>query len=447
MAKHISKKTLWLLILIMVILLISTVIIVCLINSEGSAGGDENTVGGDKANLEFISSNGYVRIRGSIVNMQFGKDYIYFNGENRGVVKYDLSTGEVTDICTDPLCQHIGSDSSCLLATRTGGSAFFRVFSNSIVYNALQYNPKFGKSTLQLYHYDFSSMENKLLNDNASSFSLYCISENYIYFQNVVTKDDTKYYNHRQVNIATGESRVFGKESAIRTEYVLIGAYGGKLYATDADYTATYICNEEEPGEFVKIWDYQMAFIFTNGEDIFFKSKDPDAPDSDNYYFYHTDYDGNVISKYELNGGMHWGDMHDGRYLYYVPQEKIIVTLPNGGTEEMHSRELYKLDTETGEQTVIFRFDGDYSALQLGNKANDLIVHDNKIYTFELYGKIATDEGKDPKYLNMRKGGLIIIDIETGDINRVTADYVNTSNGMALEWKSEIIPMDLANEK
>ncbi len=214
-----------------------------------------------------------------------------------------------------------------------------------------------------------------------------------------------------------------------------------KLYATDPEETVTYVSDEEAPGEFKKIWDRRIAFIFTDGNELFFKSKDPDNMDSDTYYFYRTDFEGNVKSKHELNGGMYWGGLHDGRNLYYVPQEKISIVLPDGSEQETHPRYMYKLDIETGEQTVAFEFSGDYSLMYLGQSGNDLMVYDNKIYTYDLCGYVPKDDGEGYDMLNLKRG-LVIIDMDNGDITYITAELDRTDPRHPTITNVEIIPMD-----
>ena len=191
-----------------------------------------------------------------------------------------------------------------------------------------------------------------------------------------------------------------------------------------------------------------MAFIFTDGNELFFKSGDIDNKQSDTYCFYNTDLDGNVISKHELNGGMLFGSILDGRNLYYVPQEMVTITVPDGTKKDVHQRYIYKLDTETGETTVAFEFNGDYSMLWFLNTANDIMVYENKIYTYSLGGVVCPDggvEGVDFDYF-LRDDGVVIIDMETGDIDYVTATF-NFNNNLQFEWNVEKIAMDIEGEK
>lgn len=81
---------------------------------------------------------------------------------------------------------------------------------------------------------------------------------------------------------------------------------------------------------------------------------------------------------------MKWGSIIDGKNLYYIPSDEVEITLPDGTVTTTHPRLIYNLDTETGEETVAFNFDGDYVALSVGFMSNDLIVYDNKIFTAEL---------------------------------------------------------------
>ena len=52
-------------------------------------------------------------------DIQFANGFIYFPGSLLGVFKYDTATNTVSEICSDPLCDHMGTrDSSCNFANR-----------------------------------------------------------------------------------------------------------------------------------------------------------------------------------------------------------------------------------------------------------------------------------------------------------------------------------------
>ena len=438
------------LILILSFLLLVTISIcaaVFIINrSEGGFHGLSESSGGVAE--EFDSPFGFFRIQGSLKHIQFGKDYIYFHGETNGIFKYDYLTGEVSSVCVDPLCSHSGDDATCRLL-KTNPINFFRMFPDMLVYSSMKSGRVSGQSSdvkPSMYVYDLVKMTHTLIDEDAAMNNQYCISERYLYYHNIEVKDNKNYYNFKQVDMLTGDIRIFGDATESSPQYRLIGAYAGKLYATDPEETVTYVSDEKTPGEFKKIWDRRMAFIFTDGKELFFKSKDPENMNSDTYYFYHTDFEGNVKSKHELNGGMYWGGLHDGRHLYYVPQEKITIVLPDGSEQETHPRYMYKLDIETGEQTVAFEFSGDYSLMYLGQSGNDLMVYDNKIYTYDLCGYVPKDDGEGYDMLNLKRG-LVVIDMENGDITYITAELDGTDPQHPTITNIETIPMDLANEK
>lgn len=430
--------------------IIMTFILVCLLYLNACKNSMDSTI--SETNIESVtiqSPLGFVRLNETYKNIQFGKDYVYFNGSECGVFKYDYNTGEVSNICTDPLCKHFGNGSSCRIANvRKSSMGFFHVYSDKIIYNARLINKDFGKSTLHLFAYDLDHMTNTLLDDNAGNSNQYCISNKYAYYRNITVKDGQNYYNFKQVNMSTGEIRTFGEETLGKTGLHLLGAYDGNLYATDWEGTVTYVCSEEKLGKFKKIWDSRMGFIFTDGNELFFASKDVDNIQSNVYCFYNTDLNGNVISKHELEGGILFGSIIDGRNLYYIPSETVTITVPDGTKKDVHQRYIYKLDTETGETSVAFEFNGDYSMLWLLNVANDFMVYENKIYTYSLGGVVCPEggvEGADFDYF-LLDDGVVIIDIETGDIKYVTANY-DANEGFQFTWNIETIPMDIDSEK
>ena len=401
----------------------------------------------DSIEMNMESPFGYVPVIPTSKNVQMGKNYVYFAGTDKGIFKYDITTGTVSNYCTDPLCKHYGADSTCRIANYLSGN-FFRASSNLLLYNAVLQNEELGRVTPHLYCFDSVRMQNTLLDDNASTSNYYSVSNRYAYFTNVTVQNGKTCFNFKQVDLSTGEIKIFGEAKEDAPEYTLIGAVGGKLFAADAESTATYVCSEDDPGNFTPFWDKVISYIYAGENNLFFKSRDPedDTPkDKAKYYYYHTDYDGNVISKHELTGGMKWGSIFDGRNLYYIPSDEIEITLPDGKTKKTHPREVYKLDIKTGEQTVAFKFDGDYYGLSIGFGSNDLIVYDNKIYTSDITGNIYSENeaGEITAQKLVLNKGLVIIDMLSGNIEYVTANYDRTeSDGFELLSNTKKIEMN-----
>lgn len=390
---------------------------------------------------------GYTPVLATAKNIQMCGDAIYFSGTKNGIFKYDTATAGVSDPCTDPLCRHRGSNASCRIDSYQRGM-FFRAYPDIILYSAAILNEKSGKVTPHLYRFDPVKISNMLLDANAGSSNYYTASDRYVYFTNTVVKNDKTYFNFKQIDLANGNIRIFGEERDGAPAYTLIGAVNGKLYAADADSGATYVCSEEEPGNFTLFWGRVISYIYAGSDDIFFKSRDPEdntPKDMADYYYHRTDYNGNIISRHKLNGGMKWGSILNGRDLYYIPSSEESVTLPDGSVRKMHPRVIYRLDTETGEETAAFSFSGDYAALSVGFGFNDLIVYDNKIYTAELTGEIFSKEADgsiSSKPLSL-KNGIVIIDMATSDITYITASHIkNASGDTELSVKTEIIHME-----
>lgn len=408
-------------------------------------GGDEgnfdsDAVGGAEStpNTAEDSPEEFVRLSNSAKAIQYNDGYIYFYCVDSGAAKYSLETGEVSEICTDPLCRHIGKDASCYIAKMN--EHFFRPMGNIFLYTILR------GSNAGLYSYDTISMSQICLDDDASTINQYCVSDKYLYTWNTVVKEENgekiSYHNYKRVDLTTGETTELGELTKGKPEYRLIGAYNGLLLATNPEETVTYVCSEEAPWELEQIWNRRMGFIFTNGKELLFKSENHESVEPDTYYFYHTDLDGNVISRHELKDGMYWGTLSEGRYLYYIPQKLMTVSLPLGKVT-MHQRYLYRLDTVTGETTVAFEFSGDYSYLWLELGDCDIMVKDGKLYTSHLQGYIypGGDTSAEPEKCIM-KSGMVIIDMETGALDYITAEY-DPSNDYMLECNIEHVEMEL----
>lgn len=387
-------------------------------------------------------------------DIQFANGFIYFAGSHAGLFKYDPTTDTVSEICSDPLCSHMGAkDASCNFGKRKGLG--FRAFSNVVIYHALARVEGEDMAKNRLFSYDPIKMKNIMIDKNPSTASTSRIGNRYYYSENITVKEENgekvNYTNLRQLDLFTGEEIVFG--NAIKgnaPEYRIIGAIDGNIYANNTQTGGVYICPESEPGNFRKLRDSSMGYVFVSENDIFFKSADPE---SGKEYYYHTDMDGNELAKHELVGGMQWGSIYDGRYLYYIPSEEVEFQCGDGSVQPIHSREIYRLDMETGEQTVAFTFSGQYETMGLVKGVSIFIVHDNKLYTNQIGEYNFSRKVKDPSEATIYgegitlKDGMIIIDFETGDITRVTADYKLVTGGNEFIHESALIEMDLEGEK
>lgn len=287
--------------LAVVIAIIGIIILIGVLKEPGNDTPDKT----DKTDTSDITDNtdhspdspyGYSPALHLTKNIQMGNGVVYFSGTESGVFKYDIATGQVDNYCTDPLCSHYGATASCRIDNCLRGQ-YFRAYPNTLIYNAVLKNDKLGKVTPHLYRFDVQTMSNMLLDDNASTSNYYTVSDRYVYFTNTTVKNNKTYYNFKQINLATGEVKVFGDEREASSAFTLLGAVGGKLYAADAESSATYVCSEDDPGNFTLFWERIISYIYAGQDDLFFKSRDPldNTPkDSAAYYYYHTDLEGNI---------------------------------------------------------------------------------------------------------------------------------------------------------
>lgn len=390
----------------------------------------------------------------SAKDIQFANGFIYFAGSNAGLFKYDPTTDTVSEICSDPLCSHMGAkDASCNFGKRKGLG--FRAFSNVVIYHALARVEGEDMAKNRLFSYDPINMKNIMIDKNPSTASTSRIGDRYYYSENITVKEENgekvNYTNLRQLDLFTGEEIIFGNAIKGNTpEYGIIGAIDGNIYANNTVEGGLYICPESDPGNFRKLRDSSIGYPFVSEKDIFFKSVDPEDGKT---YYYHTDLEGNELAKHELVGGMQWGSIYDGRYLYYIPEETVDFQCGDGSVQPIHSREIYKLDMQTGEKTVAFTFNGQYETMGLVEGVSLFIVHDGKLYTNQI-GEYNFTRGTGSLsnvtvYGNgvTIKDGLIIIDMESGDITHVSADYERIDGRTELVSDIEIIEMDLEGEK
>lgn len=424
--KTLQRKVVPLCIIICLIVLVLALIII-LVKYKNS---EKET---DWTELDIIGETpyGYVPVISTTKVIQLGKHYIYFAGDSKGIFKYDIEIGKVSEFCNDPLCGHRIKSDSCYLG-EYHCRQYFRAFPNVLLYNCFISDYDTQKSVNCLYAYDPDAMRNVIIDDNVSTSNKYCVSEKYAYFDNIISKNGKTYFNHKQINLTNGDVKIFGEETEGKTQYTLAGAINGYLFVCDPKEYVTYVCSEDTPGEYTLFWNSIVSSIWAGEKDLFFKARDLSEGTSESdspYYFYHTDYQGNIISQHKLAGGMKWGSIYDGINLYYIPAEDTSFLCGDGTTRSIHSREIYKLNMETGERNVAFTFDGDFATMEIEfGMGNEMIVFDNKIYTYSI-GEANASYNPDTNETTVYgsgiglRDGIVVIDMLNGDITFVQANY------------------------
>lgn len=355
---------------------------------------------------------------------QYSGEHLYFEGDTQSIYKYSLADGTISSPCTDPLCSHSGMGASCRMGRHVSG-CFYKVRGEHILYDVFGFD---------IYSYNTSTMENLLLDDSREGIASgnMTVSDDYLYFMAYVVDENTGEMSsaYRRVNLSNGESEMFLESEQSRNPYELLGAANGKIYWTDRAYTTTYISDESDPENLKIFWNATMSYIWIGEKDMCFRAKDPDSGE---YCFYRTDLDGNVISKVKIEGNMKWGSLCDGKHLYYISAEDTPLYLEDGAAVidqkgyamTGNNRTVYCLDIDTGERSVAFTFDGDYSALYLRfSMGHVFYVVDGKIITSYIggYWLRENEEGElVSEYFDLHDGnnGISIIDMENGDIKYI----------------------------
>ena len=122
-------------------------------------------------------------------DIQFANGFIYFAGSHAGLFKYDPTTDTVSEICSDPLCSHMGAkDASCNFGKRKGLG--FRAFSNVVIYHALARLEGEDVAKIRLFSYDPIKMKNIMIDKNPSTASTSRIGDRYYYSENITVKEE-----------------------------------------------------------------------------------------------------------------------------------------------------------------------------------------------------------------------------------------------------------------
>ena len=143
-------------------------------------------------------------------NKQIRRDgnTFYFSGDHFSVFKYDSESGEIQDVCTDPLCRHFGKDGSCRIGQTMAAGCFFAVSGNSILYTVpLSSSLNDSTSYIVLFRYNTAEMTNLELDRKESGDdNRYAVSSNYCYYVASYYNEETETFSFgmRQCNLETG---------------------------------------------------------------------------------------------------------------------------------------------------------------------------------------------------------------------------------------------------
>ena len=368
-----------------------------------------------------------------------GNSFFFF-GDIFSVFKYDTESGEINDVCTDPLCRHFGKDGSCRIGQTMAASCFFAVSGNSILYTVpLSSSLNDSTSSIVLFRYNTAEMTNlELDRKEGGDDNRYAVSSNYCYYVASYYNKETETFSFgmRQCNLETGKTVDFGE----KTESVPgpLGAIGGKVFWKEAGTSKTYVCNEQKTSSVRVFWETPISFPWGNCNDIYFRARDPEDPQElQKYYIFHTTLDGKVISRFDAEDIKCMCVSDDGKYIYYISRTETPAVTGNGtpvknndGSDFLvHGRKLFRIDTETGGTDCVFVFDGIFSALNIGVGDGSWFWFDGKkIYTNSLAGYIEEKPGDEPQRIGF-SSGLIIIDTETGKVVRCSADFDRSTAG------------------
>ena len=400
----------------------------------------------------------YSPVINSLRKVQYQNGYIYFEGPTYSIYKYSMYDQSVSSVCNDPLCTHGGAKASCEIGKHMVNS-FYRVVGDRIIYDIVQPNSETKLAEVHSYIYNTSIMENILLDDSrvSSAGSEYIVSEEYLYFKGCRkdSKTNETYAFFRQVELSSGKAKNLFEKLGTSPDVFLLGAMNGKLYFSDRECTVTYVCDENDPeNSYSEFWGACMSYIWMSENDMIFRSKDPKNKQDSSFYIYRTDFSGNVLSKARIEGDMKWGSICDGKHLYYIPFDEVPLRLSDGspivnqfGSAVMgNARELYCLDIDTGERSIAFTFDGDYSGLSMwpSEIGRSFYVSDGKIIVSHLSGPFLKKgaDGENKTEVLTLKNGIIIIDMENGDIN-----YIGSSGGSGRNPSIEMTEIEMNTGK
>lgn len=381
-----------------------------------------------------VLNYGRFRLLGKTDQFQYHDGYLYFlaGGNSTGnaklgarakhLVRMNVETGNVTEVCPDPLCAHDKNSDCAMYGIGSGG---FIVGPDGKYYVMKVYLTP-GGFVDSFVQYDAEKDTAVELDNSFTGYAYEYYTERYRIYKDNLYDEETKTAIPRimRTDLTTLESvQIWPKQAETAGAYEMLFIIDDRLYLTD------HVC---------------LYSIDLNGEDyrVHLEGKIPIHAETDGTYVYYTDQ--RELCRRRLDGGAEErmgldaiGIRLTEKYVYYRSGEETVLGKARiiGYTEDvitLYGEKLcrYPLDGEGGEE-VLYTFSEEIASL----RPDDWIVVGNYCYCTYTYWVDPDGDGvyrdgdevrSEPSNENGRVLTFLRIDLTTGVADVISVDEYGT---------------------
>lgn len=356
------------------------------------------------------------------------------------LMRYDCKTGNLTSVCSDPLCTHDSPDCPFF-----GFTTIFYLYNNTVYYRRAYSYANYDannvyKDTLEwsgFVSYNMDSSQMKVYNQFDSldyfEYGKQIYVENYCFYYDYIYSDesDKEIFAICRMDLNTGESVILGGKNNQFSEsdpnmlsQMFLFTLDSRIYFTDGKtiYSTDYDMNdktEHAKGLF-------LDDVCTDGEYIYYSA----AQKNNNDMFisiHRMNFDGSSDIDIGITANKWFGYFITENYIYYtVPDEKIIgknkVSGYSGTDIILNNSEIRRCRHDGSNDESVYKFDNDMANYRL----TDICAAGNYIYGLYSYWTDSDNDGtfedgdqyqsSDDNHYNIMR-----INIETAVIHYIKA--------------------------
>jgi len=320
-------------------------------------------------------------IRGS-ENIKYYNSFLYFKKPNPTILKpvllrYNLKTGNLTYVCSDPLCSHDTPD--CPLY---GIIASYYIYDNKIffrqsyTYHHLKPNgtsdyiekymgfSSYDLSNAKLTVYEQQSIINPTTSINLNEYAIQLYAGKYRYYYDYIYNDklEKHVYSICRMNLDTKEIVVFDSESntSSNLNVAFLFCLDNRIYFSDLKsvYSTDYDLKDKKTVAEGKFPDQML----TDGSRIFWEEKIEDGSRS----LYSMNIDGSGQTALNVNT---WAWKLTSNYIYYIINDKITVgKLQSNSISSsdlvLTGSELRRCKHDGSGDELVWKFEGEYANMR-----------------------------------------------------------------------------------
>jgi hypothetical protein len=373
---------------------------------------------------------------------QYEDGYIYFNnGGPAGsilstLMRYNTSTGNITYVCPDPLCNHDTPD--CPLYGIIGTF----IINKNIVYFNCRYNylvrksdgtPDYYKKFFGFVSYDIENNKRTVLEEyedtliSGRPFDIFI--ENYHYYYKNVYYEESNNYKITicRRNLITNEVMMLDDISLQGVTTIMLFTLNNRIYFSDG---RSIFSTDYAGNDYQTLINGKFDIAYTDGQSIYYRSKLNDttqfSQSKDVYTVHRVDFNGK--NDIDLNLCTKNFAITE-KFIYYIAYDEQIIGKNgikgrSGENIVLTGSEIRRCNHDGSDNICVFRFEGDMANCQLSDFP--LTVIGNYIYSsYEKWTDINGDgtfvDGELYNSIDRKTYNIMRIDVNLGDVYYIEA--------------------------